>query len=171
MPEENKPNEDETTEEGSGEENDELEAVRAELAESKKEQTKLRKQLSEARKKSKESKPSEEGNAGTPDEQTQQQLAEMRQRTDQLQSKLQRARAANIASNMRVVDPEAVVALIDWDDIEDPDDDAEIKDAIKALVKRKPYLAKKADLDGGAGGGRRQQKRSMNEILRAPRGR
>lgn len=62
--------------------------------------------------------------------------------------------------------------LLDWDAIADPDSDADLEEALKALVKARPYLrGASSGADGGAGGNGRQTAAGMNEQIRRAAGR
>lgn len=63
--------------------------------------------------------------------------------------------------------------LLDWDAIRDPDDAAEVEQALRDLVKEKPFLLGNVPggADGGAGGERDSGSQDMNALLRAAAGR
>lgn len=63
--------------------------------------------------------------------------------------------------------------LLDWEKIEDPDSDALVEDALKELVKERPYLrgGVRIGADGGAGGDGRSTAAGMNEQIRRASGR
>jgi len=64
-----------------------------------------------------------------------------------------------------------VVRLIDFEDLNDPSDEDEVKDEIQKLLKEKPYLkGAKVSTDGGAGGGGPKTE-SLNDIIRGAAGR
>lgn len=62
--------------------------------------------------------------------------------------------------------------LLDWSKIEDPDDDAILEEALKELVKARPYLrGSTSGADGGAGGDSTKVGAGMNEAIRRAAGR
>lgn len=63
--------------------------------------------------------------------------------------------------------------LLDWSKIQDPSDDEEVTEALRALVKAKPFLAGSVagGGDGGAGQGGNGQKVDMNTLIRQAAGR
>jgi hypothetical protein len=62
--------------------------------------------------------------------------------------------------------------LLDWSKIEDPDDDAILEEALKELVKARPYLrGSTSGADGGAGGDSTKVGAGMNEVIRRAAGR
>ena len=83
-------------------------------------------------------------------------------------------RAQVIAGNLGIA-AEArsdVAVLLDWDSVDDPEDDKQLERALKALVKEKPFLLGGRDgADGGAGGSRDRTKTDMNSLIRAGAGR
>lgn len=89
--------------------------------------------------------------------------------------KRERALRVEVMATRVGVTPEAradAVKLLDWDKIEDPDNDQMIEDALKDLVKERPYLrGAVGGADGGAGTGGRSTSTGMNERIRAGRGR
>jgi len=68
---------------------------------------------------------------------------------------------------------EDAARLLDWDSVEDPDDDESVEKALKGLVKEKQYLLGnvRGGADGGEGGGRGSQGATdMNDLLREAAG-
>jgi len=63
--------------------------------------------------------------------------------------------------------------LLDWEQISDPDDERELEESLRTLVKEKPFLLGKVPGggDGGAGGDRETASGDMNAMLRAAAGR
>jgi hypothetical protein len=63
--------------------------------------------------------------------------------------------------------------LLDWDAIRDPDDEAEVEEALRDLVKEKPFLLGNVPggADAGAGGTRDSGSQDMNALLRQAAGR
>lgn len=64
--------------------------------------------------------------------------------------------------------------LLDWEQISDPDDEREVEQSLRDLVKEKPFLLGKVPggADGGAGGDRGDTgSGDMNALLRAAAGR
>lgn len=64
--------------------------------------------------------------------------------------------------------------LLDWEQISDPDDERELEESLRNLVKEKPFLLGK--VPGGADGGAGQEREGagsgdMNALLRAAAGR
>jgi hypothetical protein len=95
------------------------------------------------------------------------------ERERELEAQLEKTQAAarnllaeSLAGELDIVDPEAAVRLLDWDEIDDPDDRREVRAALKALKKEKPYLAKEQDTGAGGGGGSGPSKRTMNDFIR-----
>lgn len=73
------------------------------------------------------------------------------------------------------VKPEAtdiVAGLVDWDEVDADDDDA-VEKAVKAIVRKRPFLSDRSDgLDGGRGRGTGSQgETDMNTIIRRAAGR
>lgn len=63
--------------------------------------------------------------------------------------------------------------LLDWDAIRDPENEAEVEEALRDLVKDKPFLLGNVPggSDGGAGGTRDSGSQDMNALLRQAAGR
>ena len=103
----------------------------------------------------------------------QKQLDEERAARTALENRLQQQSAQGIASTLGAVDPAVVVKLIDWDTIADPDDENEVRQAIRNILKAKPYLrGTTKDPDAGKGGGNEGEGRStsINDALRRAAG-
>jgi len=84
-------------------------------------------------------------------------------------------RARVLAPSVGIADKNAAAdaaQLLDWSQIQDPENDAEIEEALRELVKDRPYLVGNVagGSDGGAGGGTVQGE-GMNELIRARAGR
>lgn len=99
-------------------------------------------------------------------------IQELESSNSKLERQLQKANALGIAADLKIVDPDAAIQLLDWDSLEDPDSKTEIRNALKTLVKEKPYLlsTESGGFDGGQGGSG-GQKPSMNDRIRAAAGR
>ena len=89
--------------------------------------------------------------------------------------KRERALRVEVMASRVGVHPEArkdAFKLLDWDSIDDPDSDQEVEDALKSLVKERPYLrGSTTGADGGAGGDGRTVAAGMNDQLRRLAGR
>ena len=98
-------------------------------------------------------------------------LAEEKARADAAELKANRALARSLAAEAGAVDPAVVVRLIDFDELSDASDEAEVKAEIAALLKDKPFLkGAKVKTDGGAGG-KAPGEQGMNELIRGATGR
>lgn len=161
--------------EGEGGEDDEptLEELQTELAESRKEQAKLKRQLAAAKgaatkaTKKTATKKDDEGD----DDETKAELAAEKERATKLENQLRDLQAESIARDLKFVDAGDAVRLLDWDEIADPTDRKEVRDALKRLKKEKPHLAAAATEGGGTGAGRGTRSgggagQSMNDLIR-----
>lgn len=97
-----------------------------------------------------------------------QSLNETRQKARQL-------RVQVLAGKVGIV-PEAradAARLLDWDKLTDPDDEGEVEEALRDLVKDRPFLLGNVPggADGGAGGSRTTESNDMNTRLRQAAGR
>ena len=166
-----------TGDEGTGEE--ETQPTPEEIAEIREENARLKSQAAKARteaarrakaeKDAARSKAQEDGDVAT----LQKQLDEERAARTALESRLQQQSAQSIATTLGAVDPAVVVRLIDWDTIADPDDEGEVRQAIRSILKAKPYLRSTTrDPDAGRGGGEEGKERStsINDVLRRAAG-
>lgn len=78
-----------------------------------------------------------------------------------------RVQLAAAKVGVRTEATQAAAALLDWNSIEDPDDDKQIERALKELVKQHSYLsAVSRGVDGGAGRSERAGTNDMNSLLR-----
>lgn len=104
----------------------------------------------------------------------QEQLAAADQRAMAAEQKLQQQQARGIAKDLGAVDPPVVVGLIDWNTIADPEDENEVRQAVRAVLKDKPYLrGTTKDPDAGkrgGGEGRPGEGTDMNAVLRRAAG-
>jgi hypothetical protein len=103
----------------------------------------------------------------------QKQLDSERQAREAAETKLVQTQAKTIARELGAVDAGDVVALLDWNSLVDPTDEAEVRQALRALLKAKPHLRKTTkDTDAGqTGGGEGSGKGTdMNTILRRAAG-
>jgi len=90
--------------------------------------------------------------------------------------KRERALRVQVMASRVGVAPDAqadAAKLLDWGTIEDPDNDQLVEDALKDLVKERPYLrgGTRVGADGGAGGDGRSTAAGMNEQIRRASGR
>ncbi len=90
--------------------------------------------------------------------------------------KRERALRVQVMASRVGVAPDAqadAAKLLDWGTIEDPDNDQMVEDALKDLVKERPYLrgGVRVGADGGAGGDGRSTAAGMNEQIRRAAGR
>jgi DNA repair exonuclease SbcCD ATPase subunit len=95
-------------------------------------------------------------------------LADRDKKLADANQELRDLRTRAIAAEVGFIDPELAGPLLDWDRIDDPDDQREIKQALREIVKRKPHLVHARDgADGGAGRGQRGGSGSdMNDLIR-----
>ena len=100
-------------------------------------------------------------------------LAEAEKRAADAELKANRAQARSLAAEAGAKNPSLVVKLIDFDDLTDPSDEDEVRDAIEALIKENPYLKARATrTDGGEGGkGNKEVSTDINAALRRATGR
>jgi hypothetical protein len=171
-----------------GSDDDDEEAERdARVRKANKQAKKLRLQLKEANAELAKLK----GGSGASDsekEQAEQAMAEARQRAERAEQKLIRIERENVitkvATDLKFADPDTIVAMaetgrIDDLDPEDPDswDRSDVKDALKALAKKKPHLLGTDSSNNGDDRGRRggtnppgRRDRSDEEIDKLPVG-
>ena len=95
-------------------------------------------------------------------------------RNKDLEDQNRNLRAQVAAGRVGIIDPEIVVALVDWNDA---DDDAALEKQMRGILKARPYLAGNVagGADGGAGAGGRQSgsqedSTDMNTLLRRKAG-
>lgn len=101
-------------------------------------------------------------------------LAETSEKLSAMETRNRELLVAVRAPKQGIVDGEVAARLIDFDAIDDPSDVDEIDAALKALVKKHPFLTGKVagGADGGAGTGTRQAGAfDMNAELRRAAGR
>lgn len=95
--------------------------------------------------------------AKTAEEKLQEQLADRERELEQLRESSKRSQVASAVASAAVkhglVDPDAAVKLIDWDEIQfEEDKPANVDQLVADLVEAKPYLAQKSkpsSFDGG----------------------
>ena len=92
-----------------------------------------------------------------------------------LKDRLRNLQVQVLAGKVGVI-PEAqsdAARLLDWDGIDNPEDEKEVETALRALVKEKPFLlgGVPGGADGGAGGSRETGSDDMNALIRAHAGR
>jgi hypothetical protein len=157
--------------EGEGGADDEptIEDVQAELAESRKEQAKLKRQLAAAKGATTKAAKKTPKKDDEPDTAAAEELAAEKERSEKLERQLRDIQAEGIARDLKFVDASDAVRLLDWDEIADATDRKEVRDALKRLKKDKPHLAATAEGGGtGAGKGRSGAGAgvTMNDLIR-----
>lgn len=103
--------------------------------------------------------------------------AKAKETEERSKARLVRAEIATYVSTVGVIDADAVIALVDRDDIE-VDDDGNVKGVKKAvdtLLKEKPHLkreggAGRSGTDAGGGSGEEAGKVDMNRLIRRSAG-
>jgi hypothetical protein len=147
---------------------DTIESLKAELEESRKDQAKLRRQVAANKGATTRAKKTPAKTAADEDDgEAAQKLEAAEKRAAELESRFQKTQAETIADKLGFLDAEDAVKLLDWDEIGDPDDKAEVRDALKRLKKDKPHLVgEKVALGGGKGRGGEGVKRTMNDVIR-----
>ena len=142
---------------------------RSELAKANAEAAKYRKRLRETEKRVEEL----EGHSKTEVEKERDRAAKAEQELQDIKAKNLVLRAASLATQAGVsVDAARDAALLlDWERVDDPEDDAEVIAAFQELVKEKPYLggSRRGSADGGKGGG--EVPPDMNAAIRQAAGR
>lgn len=105
-------------------------------------------------------------------EKTTEERDKLREQAKTLAESNRTLRVQVLSSKVGIIDPEAASALLDWSKITDPEDDAEVEQALREMVKEKTYLAGNVagGGDGGAGGGSGEVV-DMNQALRRAAGR
>jgi hypothetical protein len=100
-----------------------------------------------------------------------------KERADSLAERNRLLTARLIAGDLGV-DPDAradAARLLDWDSIEDPEDESQVEEALRDLVDKRPYLLGRTAGGADAGAGRTRQSGqggdSMNDLIRAGAGR
>lgn len=86
-----------------------------------------------------------------------------------------RSEVAMVSAKLGVVDAEAAYRLLDRDDLDfdDKGNPTNVEQAMKSLIRERPWLANRqrgGDADGGAGNGQQRRGVSMNDVLRAAAG-
>ena len=143
---------------------EELAAARKELASLKRSNAALKAQ--NARSRSRKPKDQEDDPGPTEREQElQKQLEESDAKASALERRFHRSGAASIAREMGAHDADFVADALDFDEIADPEDKREVKQAIARLRKAKPFLFKEDDVDQGNREGRPQSS-DMNRLIR-----
>lgn len=144
---------------------------RSELAKANAEAKKYRLQLREAQEKIKEH-----------DDASKTELERERERANQLQQRATTLESQNLSLRASVLALEAGVSqeaardaarLLNWDAIEDKDDDGQVLSALKDLVQEKPYLkgSGSGSADGGRGSSGGEGPIDMNAHIRRAAGR
>jgi len=163
----------ETTEEtpstggsGSSQETEPDLVPRSELAKANADAAKRRKELREAEKRIEEL----EGERKT---QTERDADRARKAEEERDAAVQAARGLRVrvlAEDIGIVREARsdAASLLDWSQIDDPENDDQVKAALEELVESRPYLMGNipAGADGGAGGNRRNQTVDMNQEIR-----
>lgn len=109
-------------------------------------------------------------------EKAQDQAAKAKERADSLAEKNRLFQARILAGELGV-DPDAradAARLLDWDAIEDPENEDQVADALQALIKDRPYLLGRTAGGADANAGRTRQTgqdTDMNALIRAGSGR
>lgn len=102
-------------------------------------------------------------------------LAKARERVTAQEAKTRKLQVQVLAGEVGISKDarEDAASLLDWSRISDPDDDAEVLEALKDLVKEKKYLLGKTPggSDGGEGGTRTDESADMNARIRQAAGR
>lgn len=94
------------------------------------------------------------------------QLDRQQEQLDRMGTRLARKSAEAVASSLDAIDAEAVVALIDFSSIEDPEDEEAVREAIEDILEARPHLVKKTTVDAARRGGRQRGKKTMNDLIR-----
>lgn len=172
MPEENENNssEEEVETEESGEETgptveEQLAEARREAASLKRSNAALKAQAEKSKTRKQKSKDEDDGPTER-EQELQRELEETRAEGEKLRLSLQRGRASVIAEEMGAYDGDDVAERIDFDEIADPSDKRELKQAIARLRKARPYLFKDVDVDHSDGGRGRPKTTSMTDLIR-----
>lgn len=117
----------------------------------------------------------EKGNEGKSEvEQATQKLTETTERLTAAETRNRELMVAVRAPKHGIADGEVAARLIDFDELDDPSDVEEVDRALKALVKKHPFLTGRVagGADGGAGGrGSVDEALDMNKMLRRATGR
>lgn len=95
------------------------------------------------------------------------------QERQDLQARFLVARAASLApqAGVSIEAAQDAALLLDWDEVQDPDDDEQVLAAFKRLVDAKPYLAgRPGSADGGRGLRSGGEPESMNDLIRRAAG-
>jgi len=157
------------TEEGSSGEKPDL-VPRSELAKANADAAKRRKELREAEKKIEEL----EGNQKTESEKLKSQHEKATKENAELSGQVRNLQVQVLAEDIGIVREARgdAARLLDWDSIEDPSDQDEVKAALTKLVEDRPYLRGNVGggADGGAGGLRDGEQGDMNAQIRAAAG-
>ena len=109
-------------------------------------------------------------------EKAQEKATKAEERASELADKNRLFQARLIAGELGV-DPDAradAARLLDWDKIEDPEDENEVAEALQALIKDRPYLLGRTAGGADANAGRTRQTgqdTDMNALIRAGSGR
>lgn len=100
-------------------------------------------------------------------------LSDTQTKLSRITARTRKAVAVNAANEFRAIDGDAVAALLDFDSLDDPDDEDEIKSAVKQLLKDKPNLVKRVRSAGAGerGEGMKGENVDMNAVIRGAAGR
>jgi TolA-binding protein len=139
---------------------------RSELAKANADAAKRRKELREAEKKIEEL----EGERKTQQERDADRAKKAEEERDAAVQNTRNLRVRVLAEDVGIVREARsdAASLLDWSQIDDPEDDDQVKAALEELVESRPYLMGNipAGADGGAGGTRRNTTVDMNAEIR-----
>lgn len=107
------------------------------------------------------------------DDQTAAELAAEREKNAALEKRLNTEQATRVAAELGFRVPKHAAKLLEWDELVDPSDADEVRDALRDILKADPGLKKSGGrADGGEGGGSGPaQKTSFNDVIRRAAGR
>jgi hypothetical protein len=96
-----------------------------------------------------------------------------REKAKALETRLNTEQAQRLAAELGFKSPSLAPKLVDFNELVDPSDPDEVRDALRDVLKASPELKKSASrADGGeGGGGGPAQKTSFNDIIRRAAGR
>ncbi len=158
-----------TSTEGGSSESPDL-VPRSELAKANADAAKRRKELREAQAKIEEL----EGNLKTDQEKVAERAKKAEEERDAAVTRSRDLHVRVLAEEVGIVREARgdAAALLDWNQIEDPEDDEQVKSALEKMVESRPYLMGNVagGADGGAGGQRGNQAQDMNAAIRAAAG-
>lgn len=163
------PPDDQSQEDDENQEGEEDQVSRRELAKANREAAKYRRELRVAQSKIAEL----EGESKTELEKIQDQAKKAEDMLKESQSEVAELRVRILAEDVGIVRTARADAarLLDWSSVDDPSDDRQVVEALKSLVKDRPYLlGSGTGADGGAGSGQ-PPVQDMNRLLRQASGR